>query len=92
MRARVDSLERPPLLALQRDLLRRALARVAPGGTLVYSTCSIDEDENEAQVKAILREEPRLALTVERLALPARGGGDGGYAAAMVLTAERSRG
>jgi 16S rRNA (cytosine967-C5)-methyltransferase len=87
VRARVDALERAPLLAIQRDLVRRALARLAPGGTLVYSTCSIDEDENEAQTRAILEHEPRLVLATERLTLPSRGGGDGGYAAAMVLTA-----
>ena len=39
-----------PLLALQRRLLERAAALLAPGGRLVYSTCTTNVDENEAQV------------------------------------------
>lgn len=33
---------------LQIELLRAAIARVRPGGTVVYSTCTINADENEA--------------------------------------------
>lgn len=39
-----------PLENLQRDLLRAAHALLAPGGELVYSTCTTNEQENEAQV------------------------------------------
>lgn len=38
----------------QRALLDRALTVLKPGGTLVYSTCSVLAEENEAQVKAAL--------------------------------------
>jgi 16S rRNA (cytosine967-C5)-methyltransferase len=44
--------------ALQRELLRSAATVVAPGGLLVYSTCSIEREENEAQVEAFLRDHP----------------------------------
>jgi 16S rRNA (cytosine967-C5)-methyltransferase len=37
---------------LQRDLLRVAAERVRPGGTIVYSVCTINADENEAIVDA----------------------------------------
>lgn len=40
--------------ALQRALLFSAAPLVAPGGMLVYSTCSIDPRENEAQVEGFL--------------------------------------
>jgi 16S rRNA (cytosine967-C5)-methyltransferase len=41
-----------PLPELQADLLRAAAERVVPGGTIVYSVCTINADENEAIVDA----------------------------------------
>jgi 16S rRNA (cytosine967-C5)-methyltransferase len=43
-----------PLPELQLELLRAAAARVRPGGTLVYSVCTINADESEAVVDAVL--------------------------------------
>ena len=40
-----------PLIALQRRLLERAARLLRPGGRLVYSTCTTNEAENEAQVR-----------------------------------------
>jgi 16S rRNA C967 or C1407 C5-methylase (RsmB/RsmF family) len=39
-----------PLPGLQLELLRAAAERVRPGGTIVYSVCTINADENEAVV------------------------------------------
>jgi 16S rRNA (cytosine967-C5)-methyltransferase len=41
-----------PLPELQRELLRSAAARVKPGGTVVYSVCTVNADEAEAVVDA----------------------------------------
>jgi 16S rRNA (cytosine967-C5)-methyltransferase len=41
-----------PLPALQRELLRAAIERVRPGGTVVYSTCTINREESEDVVDA----------------------------------------
>ncbi|MDX6368730.1 MAG: rRNA (cytosine967-C5)-methyltransferase [Gaiellaceae bacterium] len=41
-----------PLPELQTELLRVAAERVKPGGTIVYSVCTMDPDENEAVVEA----------------------------------------
>ena len=55
---------RPEQLAefhrLQLQLLRMALEQLAPGGTLVYSTCSIEPEENEHVVEAALRDAPAI--------------------------------
>jgi 16S rRNA (cytosine967-C5)-methyltransferase len=45
-----------PLPELQLELLRAAIARVRPGGTVVYSTCTINTEENEAVVDAVVGE------------------------------------
>jgi len=51
-----------PLPELQRDLLRAAADRVRPGGTVVYSVCTINADESEAIVDASgLEPDPTLA-------------------------------
>jgi 16S rRNA (cytosine967-C5)-methyltransferase len=41
-----------PLPGLQLELLRAAAERVRPGGTIVYSVCTINADESEAVVDA----------------------------------------
>ena len=42
-----------PLPELQRDLLRVAAERVRPGGTILYSVCTLNTEENEAIVDAV---------------------------------------
>jgi 16S rRNA (cytosine967-C5)-methyltransferase len=46
------------LSAMQRQLLRSAANSVRVGGCLVYSTCSIEPEENDAAVESFLRENP----------------------------------
>ena len=41
-----------PLPELQLDLLRAAAERTKSGGTILYSVCTINADENEAVVDA----------------------------------------
>ena len=45
-----------PLAQLQRRLLKEAARLLAPGGRLVYSTCTTNPEENEAQVRFALEE------------------------------------
>lgn len=52
-----------------------------PGGVLVYSTCSIDREENEAVVEDLIRQVPGLVLEETRLILPHKDGVDGAFAA-----------
>jgi 16S rRNA (cytosine967-C5)-methyltransferase len=47
---------------LQREILDEVATLVAPGGLLVYSTCSLEPEENEMQVKAFLTRRPDFSL------------------------------
>ena len=41
---------------LQKVLLKKAVQILKPGSTMIYSTCSILEEENELQIEALLNE------------------------------------
>jgi 16S rRNA (cytosine967-C5)-methyltransferase len=75
-RLRPDDLRH--LVPLQTKLLLLAAERVRPGGALVYSTCSIEPEENRAVVDAVLQARPELMLEVDELQVPGRPA-DGGY-------------
>ncbi len=50
------------LVQLQRQLLPVAAAAVRPGGTLVYSTCTLNKQENDEQVEWFLKKYPNFVL------------------------------
>ncbi len=50
------------LRQMQASILRQASRCVAPGGRLVYATCSVLPEENEEQVEAFLAENPEFSL------------------------------
>ncbi|MCC7146529.1 MAG: hypothetical protein IT443_08790 [Phycisphaeraceae bacterium] len=58
------------LLATQRQILLRFMPLLAKAGSLVYSTCSLVEDENQDLIRAITRQTP-LSFQREHLELPA---------------------
>lgn len=41
---------------LQKELLKKAIKILKPGSTMIYSTCSILEEENELQIESLLKE------------------------------------
>jgi 16S rRNA (cytosine967-C5)-methyltransferase len=66
-RLRADDL--PRQASRQREILRAALRAARPGGRVVYSTCSLEPEENEQVVAAALGETPsaRLASMHDRI-------------------------
>lgn len=86
------------LTGLQRRLLEAAADALAPGGLLVYATCSLEPEENEEQVEVFLKKHVDFGLEApgqDRLCseflgadgelriLPQRHGMDGAYAARL---------
>jgi 16S rRNA (cytosine967-C5)-methyltransferase len=82
----IKVLRRPPdvdrVLELQARLLRALWPLLAPGGRLLYATCSVLHRENEAQIAAFRAEEPTIAAADGVAAmqlLPEEAAGDGFY-------------
>ncbi|MBR1123318.1 methyltransferase domain-containing protein [Bradyrhizobium lablabi] len=60
-----------PLAALQKRLLQKAVSLLKPGGTLVYCTCSLEPEEGERAVAALLASESgmrRIAVEPDEVA------------------------
>ena len=70
------------LAGIQVGLLRTACERLAAGGRLVYSTCSVEPEENRAVVDAVLRDRPELKLVQDVAHIPGQPA-DGGYQALL---------
>jgi 16S rRNA (cytosine967-C5)-methyltransferase len=81
---------------LQRELLAGVVELVSPGGLLVYSTCSLEPEENEMQIERFLEEHPDfhrepgpvaalplLSANGDLNILPQLHGIDGAYAARL---------
>lgn len=84
------------MVAVQRHILDAGAELVPPGGLLVYSTCSLEREENEEQVSAFLRRHPEFGVEetgavpnqyIDRCGclevVPHKAGFDGAYAARM---------
>jgi 16S rRNA (cytosine967-C5)-methyltransferase len=82
-RLRPDDFSR--LVPLQIRLLLQAAKRVKPGGAIVYSTCSIEPEENRQIVQAAQQAMRDLALEAEQEQIPGRPS-DGGYWARLRRT------
>ena len=67
----------------QLSLLAQASNWLAPDGVLVYSTCSLEEEENESVVKDFLAGHPDYQLIRERTLVPFKDGVDGAYVAEL---------
>ena len=70
------------LVKIQKTIMESACARVAPGGLLIYSTCSIEPEENALQVSGFLEKHPGFSLVSQQQLIPDLET-DGAFAAVM---------
>lgn len=72
------------LRATQLDLLRQAAGHLKPGGALVYSTCSLEPEENQDVILEFLRSASGFRIEIERELLPFTDATDGAYVAKLL--------
>jgi 16S rRNA (cytosine967-C5)-methyltransferase len=83
-RLRPEEIER--LAVTQLALLNRAAPALQPGGVLVYSTCSLEQEENEGVVGKFLAAQPQFKLESQRTLLPFVESVDGAFVARLQRT------
>jgi 16S rRNA (cytosine967-C5)-methyltransferase len=92
MRRRVDlrwRISTDEILRLQKaqlDLLKIAATKLKSGGILIYSTCSLEPEENSEVVKEFLAANTNFKLETERQLLPFADNADGAYVARLKLS------
>jgi 16S rRNA (cytosine967-C5)-methyltransferase len=84
LRWRIQPAEIERLRTAQLDLLQQAATQVKPGGVLVYSTCSLEPEENGEVVKHFLNEHADFKLESEHELLPFVDNVDGAYVAKLI--------
>ncbi len=79
LRWRIREEEISRLSETQLNLLERAAPVLESNGTMVYSTCSLEPEENRQVIDRFLAKHPLFKLESERTLLPFRDGVDGAY-------------
>ena len=69
------------LVKLQAEILDQVVPLVAPGGSIVYSTCSNEPEENLEQVRAFTRRHKDFHIVTSKESIPYESGHDGAFAA-----------
>jgi 16S rRNA (cytosine967-C5)-methyltransferase len=59
------------LARAQEKLIEACATLIAPGGSLVYSTCSLEPEENEMRVESFLQKHPEFVLDKAPATIPA---------------------
>lgn len=81
---RMSSSQQKELIALQRNILDTVHAYVRPGGTLIYSTCTIHRGENEENVAWFVEKHPEFKVAAMKQMFPEKSVGDGFFIAKLL--------
>jgi 16S rRNA (cytosine967-C5)-methyltransferase len=85
LRWRLKPEEIQRLARTQLTILTKAAVRLRPGGTLVYSTCSLEREENQGIIREFLNVQPAFKLSAEQELTPMANGVDGAYCARLLI-------
>jgi 16S rRNA (cytosine967-C5)-methyltransferase len=66
IRYRFNRKEQKTLIQIQRKMLLNAVEALKPGGTLVYSTCTVDPKENSEQVQWLIQNSKNMKIEMTR--------------------------
>jgi 16S rRNA (cytosine967-C5)-methyltransferase len=83
LRWRISADEIARLRSTQLDLLTQAAPKLKPGGVLVYSTCSLEPEENSEVIQQFLTANLNFKLESERQLLPFTDNVDGAFVARL---------
>lgn len=86
LRWRLREADIPKLAATQLGLLESAARRLKPSGTILYSTCSLEPEENQDVTRKFASAHPEFKVELEAELLPFRDGTDGAYIARLSRT------
>lgn len=78
----LDSIKALPDIQLK--ILEVSSRYLKKGGTILYSTCTLNKKENEKVVNAFLQQNKGFTLVDEKTTFPSECGGDGFYRAVMI--------
>lgn len=68
---------------IQLNILKTSSRYLKAGGTMIYSTCTLNKKENEKVVNAFLNDNDNFTLVKEKTSFPCESGGDGFYFALL---------
>lgn len=84
LKYRIQPTDIDEIVTLQKELLDGASTVLKVGGTLIYSTCTLNKKENEKQVAAFLKRHENFSLMKERCYFPYEYDTDGFYMAKLI--------
>ena len=90
IRWRISEADIHTLAAQQKLFLANATRVLKPGGQLVYSTCSVETDENETVIGEFVQDNPCFSVAKTTRTWPHREGADGFFLASLRLRLNNS--